>query len=178
MQTRQRFAAVVAIGILLAGCRENQLEPTDMSPSAGMRASQVASMYAIEFVGTAASGWGMNNAGDVVGRSYRDTGCGPFCLPPEDVVVWRGGNRIQLPLVPGYSSGYQWPFFINNNGLIGGYVGIPGSSTHAAIWTPSGGGYVAQDLGVFPGATSADVYGLDDRAEWTDGPPRAARSRR
>ena len=64
--------------------------------------SKVASMYALDFVGTAATGYAMNDAGDVTGRSYPDTGCGPFCLPPEEIVVWRGGNRIVLPLVPGF----------------------------------------------------------------------------
>ncbi len=158
-----KAVVVLVFGLLQSGCNPDRLEPNPGATASPVRASAVASMYALEFVGTASSGWAMNNAGDVVGRSYRDTGCGPFCLPPEDVVVWRGGSRIQLPLVPGYSSSYQWPSFINNSGLIGGYVGIPGSTTHAAVWTPSGGGYTAQDLGVFPGATSAEVFGLDDQ---------------
>ena len=158
-----KLAMIAAAGMMLAGCRENQLEPTTSATGVhGAMASQIASMYVADFVGTAASGWDLNDAGDVVGRSYRDTGCGSFCLPPEDVVVWRGGHRIELPPVPGYSSSYQWPFYINNNGLIGGFVGLPGSTTHAAVWTPNGTGYTAQDLGVFPGTSSAQVFGLDD----------------
>jgi len=138
--------------------------------AASAEVSQVARMYALDFVGTAATGYGLNDAGDVVGKSYTDPGCGPFCLPPEEIVVWRGGNRIVLPLVPGFSSGYQYPFFINNQGLIGGEVGIIGSTTHAAVWTPNGTGYTAQDLGVLPGMSSADVAGIDDQGRmvgWT-----------
>ena len=71
--------------------------------AASAEVSQVARMYALDFVGTAATGYGLNDAGDVVGKSYTDPGCGPFCLPPEEIVVWRGGNRIVLPLVPGFS---------------------------------------------------------------------------
>ena len=125
--------------------------------------SLVASMYALDFVGTAATGYAMNDAGDVTGRSYTDTGCGPFCLPPEEIVVWRGGNRIVLPLVPGFDRNSQYPLHINNHGLIGGEAGIIGATTHAAVWTPNGTGYTAQDLGVFPGTSSADVLGLDDQ---------------
>jgi hypothetical protein len=124
--------------------------------------SQVAQMYALDFVGTAATGYDLNDAGDVVGKSYTDPGCGPFCLPPEEIVVWRGGNRIVLPLVPGFSSSYQHPFFINNQGMIGGEVGIIGSTTHVALWTPNGTGYTAQDMGVLPGISSADFAGIDD----------------
>lgn len=157
-----RAGAALVIGLLQFGCNPDRLEPNPNTAASPMRASAVASMYALEFVATAATGYAMNNAGDVVGVSYIDTGCGPFCLPPQEIAVWKGGNRIALPLVPGYSTSYQFPSFINNQGLIGGVVGVPGSSTHAAVWIPNGPGYVAQDLGVFPGATSADVYGLDD----------------
>lgn len=133
--------------------------------------SQVAPMYALDFVATAATGWDMNDAGDVVGRSHTDTGCGPFCLPPEEIVVWRGGQRIVLPLVAGYEMSAQFPLFINNQGLIGGMVGIPGAGTHAAAWIPAdfqaqwippGPGYIARDLGVLPGMSDAEVRGLDE----------------
>ena len=138
--------------------------------TAAAQESQVAQMYALDFVGTAATGDGLNDAGDVVGKSYTDPGCGPFCLPPEEIVVWRGGNRIVLPQVPGFPSSYQYPLFINNQGLIGGEVGIIGSSTHVAVWTPNGTSYTARDLGVLPGMSSADVAGLDDEGRmvgWT-----------
>lgn len=123
--------------------------------------SQVAAMYAIDFVATAANGYALNDSGDVVGRAYTDPGCGPFCLPPQEIAVWRNGQRTALPLVPGYGASSQYPLFINNQGLIAGSVGILGASTHAAAWMPSGSGYVAQDLGVYPGTSSADVGGLD-----------------
>ena len=133
--------------------------------------SQLASMYALDFVATVATGWDMNDAGDVVGRSHTDPGCGPFCLPPEEIVVWRAGQRIVLPLVAGYEVGAQFPLFINNQGLIGGMVGIPGTTTHAVAWIPADfqaqwipqvPGYTAQDLGVLPGMSNAEVRGLDE----------------
>jgi hypothetical protein len=120
-------------------------------------------LYALDFVGTAATGFDLNDAGDVVGKSYTDTGCGPFCLPPQETVIWKGGNRIVLPPVTGYDSNSQYPFYINNQGMIGGEVGIIGSTTHAAAWLPNGTSYTAQDLGVFPGTSSVDVFGLDDQ---------------
>jgi hypothetical protein len=125
--------------------------------------SQLAPMYALDFVGTAATGFDLNDVGDVVGKSYTDPGCGPFCLPPQENVVWKGGTRLVLPLVPGVDGNSQYPFYINNQGLIGGEVGIIGSATRAAIWTPNDTGYIAQDLGVFPGTSSVDVFGLDDQ---------------
>jgi PKD repeat protein len=159
------FTALLAATMVLAGCREDQLEPTasSLSPSRDVRASQVPSMYVADFVASAATGWDLNDGGDVVGRSYTDPGCGAFCLPPEEIAVWRGGNRIVLPLVPGFSSSYQFPFFINNQGQVGGIAGIPGSMTHAAVWTPNGASYTVQDLGVFPGTSSAEVAGIDDQ---------------
>ncbi len=163
-QFRPPLAAAMLTLLALAGCSDNRLEPTRVAnPTVVSHASAVASMYAADFVSTAATGYDLNDAGDVVGRSYTDPGCGPFCLPPEEIVVWRGGNRIALPLVPGFPVSYQFPFFINNQGTIGGEVGIPGSTTHAAIWTPNGAGFTAQDLGVFPGTSSAEVAGMDDQ---------------
>ena len=163
------------LALLLAGCgggdpaatdaaRAEPLAASAAEGAAAAAASQVASLYALDFVATAATGYGLNDAGDVVGRAYTDTGCGPFCLPPQEIVVWRGGNRVVLPLVPGFDAGSQYPLYINNQGLVGGEVGLIGSSsTRAAVWAPSGGGYLAQDLGVFPGTSSADVFGLDDQ---------------
>jgi hypothetical protein len=158
---RRGFAGAVLLGplVLLAA-----------NTAASDEVSQVATMYALDFVGTAATGYDLNDAGDVVGKSYTDPGCGPFCLPPEEVVVWRGGNRIVLPPVPGYPTSSQYPFYINNQGMIGGVVGTPGSMTHAAVWTPNSTGYTARDLGVLPGMSSADVSGIDDEGRmvgWT-----------
>lgn len=154
---------VVALSTCLAlACNEDRLEPTGTTP-ASVRASAVASMYAADFVSTVASGYDLNDAGDVVGRAYTDPGCGPFCLPPQENVVWRGTSRIVLPSAPGFPVSSNYPLFINNQGTIGGEVGLIGSTTHAAVWTPNGAGYTVQDLGAFPGTSSADVFGIDDQ---------------
>jgi hypothetical protein len=46
---------------------------------------------------------------------------------------------------------------------IAGLTGTIGSSTRAALWKPDGTGYVARDLGVYPGTSSVGVFGLDDQ---------------
>ena len=167
MQNRSElwFASAVLTVLVIAGCSDNSLEPPREASLPGNPAvvSVVAPTYALEFVATAATGYDLNDAGDVVGRFRTDPGCGSFCLPPEEIAVWRGGNRIVLPEVPGFPTSNQYPFFINNQGLVGGEAGIPRSITHAAVWTPSGAGYTAQDLGVFPGTSSAEVTGIDDQ---------------
>ncbi len=160
---RANLAAILAAGLLLAGCGENQPEPTAATiPIAGVRASALAGMYVADFVSTAATGTVMNNSGDVVGTSYLDPGCGPFCLPTQETVVWRGGNRIVLPSVPGFSGIY--PSSVNSQGMIAGLAGIPGTTTHAVVWTPSGASYTAQDLGALPGMSSSDAAGIDDQS--------------
>jgi len=167
MQSRSErwLAAAILTSLAIVGCSNNSLEPPKEAapPPTLAAASAVASMYALDFVSTAATGYDLNGAGDVVGRSYTDTGCGSFCLPPEEIVVWRAGNRIVLPLVPGFPISYQYPLFVNNTGAIAGFVGAPRTTNHAAIWTPNGTGYTAQDLGVFPGTSSAEVTGFDDQ---------------
>jgi len=125
--------------------------------------SVVAPMYALDFVAPAASGADLNDDGDVLGTSHADPGCGPFCLPPEDMVVWKDGRRIVLPPVAGVAASSQYPRYINNLGTIAGVTGTIGSSTRAALWKPGTTGYVAQDLGVYPGTSSVDVFGLDDQ---------------
>ena len=126
-------------------------------------ASLAAPMYAPDFVAPAATGNDLNDAGDVIGKSRADPGCGPFCLPPEDSVLWKGGERLVLPTVPGADANSQYPMYINNAGLIAGMAGVPGSATRAAVWLPQDGGYSARDLGVFPGTSSVDVGGLDEQ---------------
>ncbi|MBK6422697.1 MAG: PKD domain-containing protein [Gemmatimonadetes bacterium] len=152
--------ALLAAALLTAGCDADRLEPTIGAPEA-VRASAVAGMYAVEFIATAATGADMNNAGDVIGTSYLDTGCGPFCLPPQETVAWRGGTRIVLPAVPGLSGIY--PGSINNQGVIAGVAGIPGVNTRAAVWTPSGAGYTVQDLGALPGMSTTTTAGIDEQ---------------
>ena len=102
----------------------------------------------------------MNDAGDVVGTSRLDPGCGSTCLPPEETVVWRGGQRVVLPEVPGLS-----PIFatsMNNPGWVAGFVGGPGTTTHAVVWTPVGDTDQAIDLGNLPGKTISTAAGIDD----------------
>lgn len=161
--------APLFLAAVMAGCGggddlAGNAPPAASGPQAAalVAASLPPPMYALDFVGTASSGADLNDAGDVVGKSYTDPGCGPFCLPPEEIVVWKGGNRIVLPGVPG-SGSYLYPMYINNHGMIGGVVGYPGVATRAAVWLPDGTGYAAQDLGVFPGTSSVDVAGLDDQ---------------
>jgi probable HAF family extracellular repeat protein len=115
--------------------------------------------YVVDFVATAASGFDMNDAGDAVGRSYPDLGCGSSCLPPEESVVWKGGLRIVLPEVPGLS-----PIFatgINAQGWVAGFVGVPGTTTHAVVWKPVGNTYVAIDIGNLPGKAISFAVGID-----------------
>jgi probable HAF family extracellular repeat protein len=118
------------------------------------------SVYVADFVATAAQGFAMNDAGDVVGWSYGDPGCGPFCLPPQDTVVWRGGKRIVLPAVPGYAGNH--PRSINSQGWVAGLAGYPGAASHAVVWKPNGDVYQAIDLGVLPGTTISHAVGIDD----------------
>jgi len=117
-------------------------------------------MYSVQFVAAAATGVAMNASGDVAGTSYIDTGCGPFCLPPQDTVVWRGVQRIVLPQVPGLTGIYVTG--INAQGWVSGLAGFPGTATHAIVWKPTGNTYAAIDLGLLPGTTYSEAIGIDD----------------
>lgn len=128
--------------------------------SAGADAALPPSLYAVEFVATAAFGEAMNDAGDVTGTGYIDTGCGSNCLPPLETVVWREGVRIVLPSVPGLSGITVRD--INNDRWVAGFAGFPGTTTHAVVWKPQGDSYVATDLGTLPGTTISDAAGIDD----------------
>lgn len=117
--------------------------------------------YAVDFVATAARGIAMNRAGDVAGTAYLDTGCGSFCLPPQETVVWSGGNRFVLPSVPGLTGIYVKD--INRDGWVVGLAGYPYTATHAVVWIPSGGNYQAIDLGTLPGTNTSEATGIDDQ---------------
>jgi probable HAF family extracellular repeat protein len=117
--------------------------------------------YVVDFVATAARGVAMNDVGVVAGTSYEDVGCGSFCLPPMDTVVWARGNRIVLPSVPGLTGIYVRG--INRRGWVVGLAGYPGTATHAVVWIPSGGGYQVVDLGTLPGTNSSEAIGIDER---------------
>jgi hypothetical protein len=127
---------------------------------AGPAVTVVQSIYAADFVATAASGAAMNDVGDVTGTSYRDIGCGPFCLPPQDTVVWRGGQRIVLPSIPGLTGIYVSS--INAQGWVAGLAGIPGVASHAVVWKPNGNSYQAIDLGTLPGTNISYAVGIDN----------------
>jgi probable HAF family extracellular repeat protein len=118
------------------------------------------SSYVVDLVATSAFGVDMNDAGDVVGTSYPDPGCGSTCLPPLETVVWKGGLRIILPAVPFSST--IFPVDMNNQGWVAGFAGIPGTTTHAVVWKPVGNTYVAIDIGNLPGKTISTAAGIDD----------------
>jgi hypothetical protein len=150
-------SAVVAILFALVGLAAtwgaNAYGSEPMTPEG------VASIYVVDFVSTAAFGAAMNDAGDVTGSSYPDPGCGSTCLPPLETVVWKGGQRIVLPNVPGLSG--VTANDINNLGWVCGFGGLFGFG-HAAAWKPNGNSYIAIDMGLLPGTTSSNAIGLDD----------------
>jgi hypothetical protein len=119
----------------------------------------IASVYVVDLVATAAFGVAMNDAGDVVGTSYPDPGCGSSCLPPLETVVWKNGVRMVLPSVPGFAGATAND--INNQGWICGFGGTFGFG-HAAAWKPNGDSYTAIDMGLLPGTTSSNALGLDE----------------
>jgi probable HAF family extracellular repeat protein len=131
-------------------------------PALGDAGSRAAAppVYVADFVSTAATGADMNDTGTVTGTSYPDPGCGPFCLPPLQAVVWRAGQRIVLPTVPGFST--ITVRSINDMGWVAGFAGVDGLTTHAVVWKPSGNTYQAIDLGTLPGTAVSTAVGIDD----------------
>lgn len=117
--------------------------------------------YSVDFVAGPAFGVAMNDLGDVVGTSYPDTGCGSFCLPPLETVVWRGADRIVLPDVPGLTG--ITVRGINDRGWVVGFAGYPYTTTHAVVWKPVGTGYQAIDLGTLAGTNTSEAIGVDNR---------------
>ena len=119
----------------------------------------IASIYVVDFVATAAFGAAINDAGDVTGNSYPDPGCGSSCLPPLEPVVWKGGERIVLPDLPGLSGVTTTD--INNLGWISGFGGLLGFG-HAGAWKPNGSTYTPIDMGLLPGTHDSIAIGTDD----------------
>jgi hypothetical protein len=115
--------------------------------------------YAPDFVSAVAYGAAMNDAGNMVGTSYPDPGCGPFCLPPLETVVWKAGVRIVLPSVPGFMGTAVTG--INKKGWISGSAGVFGF-TDAVVWKPNRNSYTAIDLGVLPGTAHSVAIGIDE----------------
>jgi hypothetical protein len=153
MKTKALSAAITGIVFAAAVIQVCPAQNASNNPDA------IASIYVVDLVATAAFGSAMNDAGDVVGTSYPDPGCGSSCLPPLETVVWKSGTRIVLPNVPGFSSATASD--INNQGWICGFGGIFGFG-HAAAWKPNGSSYTAIDMGLLPGTTSSNAIRLDD----------------
>jgi probable HAF family extracellular repeat protein len=149
------FASLLVSILGVVGVRPAVGLDRDRAPEA------VADVYVADFVATAAIGAAMNDRGDVAGTSRTDIGCGPFCLPPEETVVWRQGKRIVLPTLPGFSGIYVRD--INNQGWVAGLAGFPYTNTRAVVWKPIGLNYQIIDLGVLPGTTMSEAVGIDDQ---------------
>jgi probable HAF family extracellular repeat protein len=165
---RNFLSAILVLALVFfagAGSSSSVLGPTnaEAAPPQGHVASFVSTAeegYVADFVSTAAFGVAMNDSGDVTGTSYPDPGCGSFCLPTLETVVWRGGDRIVLPAIPGLTGIYVNG--INNEGWVTGLAGFPGTTTHAVVWQPNGNEYEAIDLGTLPGTTISYAVGIDD----------------
>jgi len=151
MKTLKSFCIVGGLLVTAA----HSLFAEAASPAGGAPAA-----YVGDFVSTAASGAAMNDAGDVAGTSYPDPGCGPFCLPVQDTVVWRAGQRVVLPALPGFSG--ITVRSINNSGWVAGLAGFPNTATRAVVWKPNGNSYTIIDLGVLPGTNSSEAIGIDN----------------
>jgi probable HAF family extracellular repeat protein len=150
-----------AIGTLLAvGAANAGPAAAGSTVSRTTAVTAAPSTYVVDLVATAADGIDMNDAGDVVGTSRLDTGCGSTCLPPLDTVAWKNGVRIVLPTVP--FSSYIFPVDINNQGWVVGSAGYPYTTTHAVVWKPVGDTYQAIDIGNLPGKTISTAVGIDD----------------
>jgi probable HAF family extracellular repeat protein len=117
-------------------------------------------VFVPDFVSTAATGVDVNDADEVIGTSYQDTGCGSTCLPPQDTVVWSGGQRLVLPTLPGRIG--ITVRAIDQSGRVVGFAGFPGTATNAAMWELVGGAYQITDMGVLPGTDRSDPVGIDE----------------
>jgi len=151
------LAAFVTIVSALAG--PTTVLAADPACSERQSPEAIASIYVVDLVATAAFGAAMNDAGDVTGDSYPDPGCGSSCLPPLEPVVWKGGERIVLPSVPGLNG--VTTSDINNLGWISGFGGPLGFG-HAAAWKPNGSTYTPIDMGLLPGTHDSIAIGIDD----------------
>jgi probable HAF family extracellular repeat protein len=161
-----RMQTVTAVGtglwMALAGVSAALAATPGAAPATGRvtRPLNTAPVFAPDLVSAVSTGAGMNDAGDIIGRAYQDTGCGPFCLPPQDTVVWKNGVRIVLPALPGRSGASVTG--INRQGWISGYAGSY-DFPRAVLWKPQGEGYEVIDLGTLPGANMhSAATGIDD----------------
>src|SRR5437016_873851 len=104
----------VLLSLPFAGTGQVPSDATSVIPA-------IPQVYVAEFVSSAAFGIAMNGAGNVIGTSYPDPGCGPFCLPTLETVVWRNGVRTVIPSLPGFSG--VTVRSINAGGWVTGYAG-------------------------------------------------------
>lgn len=153
------LAAACADPTRPADVRAASLDAARATAPAIAATSVIAPLYVADFVSTAATGASMNDNGDIVGTSYTDPGCGPFCLPPQETVVWRGAGRTVLPALATGTPYYVR--MINNSGWIVGLSGTPGTATKAVVWRPSGTGYAATDLGTLSKRAVSEATGID-----------------
>ena len=153
MKTKVISALLMTIAFAVAVVNVSSTPSNPRNPEA------VASVYVVDFVATAAFGVAINDAGAVTGTSYPDPGCGSSCLPPLEPVVWKGGERIVLPNLPGLTG--VTPSDINNMGWVCGFGGFFGFG-HAGTWKPNGSTFTPIDMGLLPGTTSSNAIGLDD----------------
>jgi hypothetical protein len=75
--------------------------------------------------------------------------------------VWRGGERIVLPTIPGLSG--ITVRCINAAGWVAGFAGFLWTTTHAVVWRPVGATYQAIDLGTLPGTTISEAVAIDEQ---------------
>jgi hypothetical protein len=122
--------------------------------------ANAADLYALDFVAPAARGNLLNDAGDVAGTAYIDEGCGPWCLPDQETVVWVDGERLSLPTLPGFAGIYVTG--MNSDGWVSGLAGSPGTTTRAVVWKPVAGDYEIVDVGMLPDTSSSYTSGIDD----------------
>lgn len=150
MKMKGASAARLAIAFALVGLA---------TVLAGSPEAAAQTIYAPDFVSAVAYGGAINNAGDFVGTSYTDPGCGPFCLAPIETVVWKAGVRIVLPSLPGFTGTAVTG--INNQGWISGYAGSY-DFPEAVVWKPNGNSFTAIDLGAPSGFRNPRAIGIDD----------------
>lgn len=105
----------------------------------------------------------VNSRGDVVGITQDES-------TPNHGVLWRGGQVIDLPVLPG--GDWAAPTAINDSGLIVGY-GTDGQDIHAAVWS-TGSPQSVKDLGGMGG--SAYLTDVTQAASSWAGPRRSVRS--
>ncbi len=110
----------------------------------------------------------VNSRGDVVGVAQGDD-------TPTHGVLWRGGQMIDLPMLPG--GGYAVPTAINDAGLIVGYAST-GDGDHAVTWSTRAPRAIRDLGGVAGSAYLTDVTERGTIVGWTestgDGPRQQA----